>query len=156
VSGKKEEGIKIVAENRKARHNYFIEDHYEAGIVLHGTEVKSLRAGKANLQDGYAIFKNDELWLINVHIPPYAMGNRENQESLRTRKLLMRRSELDKIWARAEIKGNSLVPLKIYFKKGLAKVEIGIGKGKKQYDKRATTKDREMNRELDRARRSTR
>ncbi len=157
MSDKKEDGgIKIVAENRKARHNYFIEDRFEAGMVLKGTEVKSLREGKANLMDSYAIFKNGELFLLNVHIPPYATGNRENHDPLRTRKLLLHRSELSKIWGRAEIKGNSLIPLKIYFKKGLAKVEIGLGKGKKLHDKRESTKEREADRQMQRLKRTMR
>ncbi len=147
----KGEGIKIICENRKARHNYSIEERFEAGIVLRGTEVKSLRNGKANLQDSYAIFKNTELYLLNAHISPYEMGNRENHDPLRTRKLLMSRAELDKLWGRAEIKGNAVIPLKMYFKKGIVKVEIGLGKGKKLYDKRSTEKEREMKRDLDRA-----
>ena len=141
-------GIKIVCENRKARHNYFIEDRFEAGMVLLGTEVKSLRDGKATLQDAYAIFKNGELFLLNANIPPYKLGNRANHEPQRTRKLLLHRAELSKLWGKSEIKGYTLVPLKIYFKKGLAKVEIALGKGKKQHDKRATTKEREAQRHL--------
>lgn len=152
---KKDTGIKIVAENRKARHNYFIESHFEAGMVLKGTEVKSLREGKANLSDSYAIMKNGEMFLLNTHIPPY-MTIRENHDPLRTRKLLLNRSELDKIWALADLKGNSLIPLKIYFKNGKAKVEIGIGKGKKLFDKRESTKERDANRQMDRLKRITR
>lgn len=156
MSEKPSGGIKIVAENRKARHNYFIEEKYEAGLVLMGTEVKSLRDGKCNLQDSYAIFKSNQMYLINAHIPPYAQGNRENHEPERTRKLLLNRSEMNKLWTKIEIKGYSLVPLKIYFSKGIAKVEIGVGRGKKNFDKRASTKAREETRDMDRLKRSIR
>jgi len=141
-------GIWVACENRKARHNYFIEEKYEAGMVLKGTEVKSLRAGKGNLQDSYAVFKGGELFLINAHINPYAMGNRENHEPERSRKLLMKASELDKLVGKIETKGYNLIPLKIYFKSGIAKVEVGLAKGKKQFDKRAATKERDMKREV--------
>jgi len=150
------DGIKIISENRKARHNYFIEDRFEAGIMLKGTEVKALREGKANIQDAYAVFSNGELYLLNAHIPPYARGNRENHDPLRTRKLLLHRAELEKLWGKIEIKGYSLIPLKMYFKKGLAKVEVGLGRGKKMHDKRASTKEKEANRQLDRARKRAR
>jgi len=152
---KKDGGIKIVAENRKARHNYFIEEHFEAGIVLVGTEVKSLRDGKANLSDSYAIVKNGEMFLLNTHIPPY-MTIRENHDPLRTRKLLLNRSEIEKMWERTELKGHALIPLKIYFKDGRAKVEIGVGKGKKLFDKRESTKERDAIRQMDRLKRITR
>lgn len=148
------DGIKIVCENRKAYHNYSIGDKFEAGIVLQGTEVKSLRTGKANLMDSYAIFKGTELFLLNCHIAPYEMGNRMNHDPLRTRKLLLHRNELDKIWGRGEIKGFSLIPLKLYFKNGIAKVEIGIGKGKKLFDKRRSTKEKEVKRQMDRLKRN--
>lgn len=144
--------IKIITENRKAFHRYFIEDRYEAGLVLQGTEVKSLREGKANIGDAYAVFKNRELFLLNAHITPYTMGNRENHEPLRSRKLLLKRSELDKLWGKTEVKGYSLIPLKMYFKKGIAKVELGVGRGKKAYDKREATKEREANRQMQRLR----
>jgi SsrA-binding protein len=143
-----EGGIKIICENRKARHNYHIEDRFEAGMVLRGTEVKALRDGKANLQDAYAILKSGELFLLNAHINPYALGNRENHDPLRTRKLLLHRAELSKLWGKMEIKGYSLIPLKMYFKKGKAKIEIALGKGKKLHDKRASTKEREANRQM--------
>ena len=137
-------GIKIISENRKAFHNYFVEDKFEAGIMLKGTEVKSLREGKASLQDAYGLLKGRELFLLNAHIPPYKLGNRENHDPLRTRKLLLNRSELDKLWTKLEIKGYSLIPLKMYFKNGIAKVEIAIAKGKKSYDKREATKEKEV------------
>ena len=151
-----ETGIKIICDNRKAFHNYFIDERFEAGIVLKGTEVKALRDGKANIGDAYAVFKGSELFLVNAHINPYAMGNRENHDPLRSRKLLLNRSELSKLWGKMEIKGLSLIPTKMYFKAGIAKVEIGLGRGKKAHDKRASTKEREAKRELDRAVKSRR
>ena len=138
-----EGGIKIVCDNRKARHNYFLEDRFEAGMVLTGTEVKSLRDGKANLQDAYAIFKGGELWLLNAHIAAYTLGNRANHEPLRTRKLLLHREELSKLYGKIETKGYNLIPLKLYFKKGKAKIELALARGKKAHDKRATMKERE-------------
>lgn len=147
-----EGGIKIVCDNRKARHNYTLEDKFEAGIVLTGTEVKSLREGTANLLDAYAIFRGDELFLINASISAYKQGNIQNHEPTRTRKLLMNRSELDKIWSKTETKGYSVVPTKLYFRKGRAKIEIALGKGKKNIDKRQATKDRDAKREMDRLR----
>ncbi|MBY0369508.1 SsrA-binding protein SmpB [bacterium] len=149
-------GIKIVSENRKARHNYFIEDTYEAGMVLLGTEVKALRDGKANLMDAYAVFKHGELFLINAHIAPYTHGNQQNHEPLRTRKLLLKSDELEKLWKKSEIRGYSLVPTKIYFKKGLAKVEIALGRGKKNFDKRDSIKEKDMKRSMERITRTTR
>ena len=147
------DGIKIISENRKARHNYQLDDRFEAGLVLQGTEVKSLRQGKANLQDAYAVFKRKELFLLNAHIPPYTHGNLANHEPLRTRKLLLHKAELHKLWGKIETKGYTLVPLKLYFKKGIAKVELALARGKKQHDKRQTTKDRENKRQMDRLRR---
>ena len=144
----KESGIKIVCDNRKAFHNYFIEEKFEAGMVLKGTEVKSLREGSANLVDAYAILRNEELFLLNAHISPYSMGNRQNHEPTRTRKLLLKKAELQKLWGKTQVKGFSLIPLKMYFKKGIAKVEIGIGRGKKSHDKRATQKAKDAKREM--------
>lgn len=149
-------GIKIISENRKAFHNYFVEDKFEAGIMLKGTEVKSLREGKASLQDAYGLLKGRELFLLNAHIPPYKLGNRENHDPLRTRKLLLNRSELDKLWTKLEIKGYSLIPLKMYFKHGIAKVEIAIAKGKKSYDKREATKEKEVKRAMAKITKTTR
>ena len=151
-----EDGIKIVTDNRKARHNYFLEDRYEAGLMLKGTEVKALREGQASLQDAYAIFQGKELFLLNAHIPHYKMGNRENHDPLRTRKLLMHRSELSKIIGKLDQKGYTLVPLKMYFKKGMAKVELALGKGKKSHDKRRATQERDAKRQMDRLKRKTR
>lgn len=141
-------GIKIVCDNRKAFHNYSIDEKMEAGIILTGTEVKSLRAGTANLRDAYAIFKSGELFLINAHINPYAQGNLANHEPLRTRKLLMHAEELAKLRDKIEIKGNALIPLKVYFKNGIAKVELGVGHGKKNHDKRADIKERDVKRQM--------
>jgi SsrA-binding protein len=143
-----EAGIKIICDNKKAFHLYFIEEKFEAGMVLRGTEVKSLRDGKANVREAYAVFRGMELYLINAHISVYAMGNRENHEPLRSRKLLLNESEISKIWKNLQIKGYSLVPLKMYFKKGIAKVEIGLGRGKQFHDKRAATKEKEAKRDL--------
>jgi SsrA-binding protein len=144
-------GIKIISDNRKAYHNYYVEDKFEAGIVLKGTEVKSLREGKANLQDSYGLLKSGELFLLNAHIPPYKLGNRENHDPLRTRKLLLNRSELSKLWGKLETQGYSVIPLKIYFKNGLVKVEMALAKGKKSHDKREATKEKEVKRALAKA-----
>lgn len=141
-------GIKIISENRKASHNYYLEERFEAGIVLTGTEVKSLRGGKANLADAYAMFRGRELFLVNAHITEYKQGNINNHEPTRTRKLLMNHAELNKLWGKLEIKGYSLVPTKFYFKNGRVKVEIAIGRGKKAFDKRASEKEKETKRDL--------
>lgn len=142
------DGIKIISENRKAFHNYFVEEKFEAGIILKGTEVKSLREGKANLQDSYGLLKGGELFLLNAHIPPYKLGNRENHDPLRTRKLLLNRSELSKLWGKLETQGYSVIPLKMYFKNGLVKLEMALAKGKKSHDKREATKEKETKRAL--------
>ncbi len=140
-----------VATNRKAHHDYFIEETLEAGIVLQGTEVKSLRLGLANLTDSYAIVKNNEVFLFNANISPYPHGNIMNHEPLRTRKLLLHREEIRKLIGKINQKGFTLVPLKIYFARGKAKVLIGLAKGKKAYDKRETIKEKESKREVERA-----
>lgn len=145
------EKIKIVAENRKARHDYHIHETYEAGIALTGTEVKSLRAGKANLKDSYARVDGGELMLHNMHISPYDQGNRFNHEPLRTRKLLMHRYEINKLVGKTREKGYTLVPLKLYFTRGRAKVELGLASGKQLYDKRQDIAERDAKREMDRA-----
>lgn len=149
-------GIKIICDNRKAWHNYTLGDRYEAGIVLVGTEVKSLRNGQANLQDAYAILKSGELFLLNAHIAPYAMGNRANHEPLRTRKLLLHKSELNKLFGKTDIRGFSLIPTKLYFKKGKVKIEIALASGKKAHDKRQATKEKEAKRQMDRVTKSIR
>ena len=144
------EGIKILAKNKKARHDFFIEDTYEAGIVLIGTEVKSLRMGKANLRDSYAQVRNGELFLHNMHISPYEKGNIFNKDPLRVRKLLMHKREIAKLLGYTTVKGYSLVPLSIYLKRGLVKVEIGLAKGKKLYDKRQDMREKDAKREIQR------
>ncbi len=140
-----------IADNRKARHDYFIEEAFEAGIALQGTEVKSLRAGRVNLRDGYAQVMNGEIFLENVHISPYEQGNRFNHEPLRKRKLLMHKGEILRLFGQVREKGYTLVPLRMYFKKGRAKVEIGLAKGKKAYDKRDDIAARDVQREMARA-----
>jgi SsrA-binding protein len=149
TSEDKAAGIKIICDNRKARHNYSLSERFEAGMVLTGTEVKALRDGKANLADSYAILKSGELWLLNAHIAHYILGNRENHDPLRTRKLLVHKAELQKLWSRLEKEGYTLIPTKLYFKKGKAKVELALAKGKKSHDKRASIKDREVKRQMD-------
>ncbi|RMH65464.1 MAG: SsrA-binding protein SmpB [Calditrichaeota bacterium] len=140
---------KTIINNRKARHDYEILNTYEAGIVLQGTEVKSLREGKANLTDAYARFsKNGELWLIGMHINPYAQSTVQNHDPLRDRKLLLHRMELKKLRRQTEEKGVTLIPLKVYFKNHLVKIELATARGKKKYDKRAAIAEREMKRDL--------
>ncbi len=146
--------MKIVAQNRKAFHDYSIEETVEAGIVLTGTEVKSLREGKANLKDSYVIIKGAEVFLLNCHISPYTHGNIMNHDPVRTRKLLLHKKEIERLQGKAAQKGYSLIPLKIYFKDSRAKVEIGLARGKKQYEKRETIKKREADREIERAMKS--
>jgi SsrA-binding protein len=147
----KDQGRKVVASNRKARHDYIIEDTYEAGIALMGTEVKSLRMGRASLIDGYAAWRGDELWLEGVHIPEYIQGTWTNHTPRRRRKLLLHRAELAKIARKSSESGHTIVPLQLYFKDGLAKVEIAVAKGKRQYDKRHALRERQDNREAQRA-----
>ena len=134
--------------NRKARYDYEIEEEYEAGIALTGTEIKSIRAGKANIKDSYAIIKKEEVYLLNAHISSYEKGNIFNHEETRTRKLLMHKKEIKKLNNKLILEGYTLIPLKIYFVKGKAKVLIGLCKGKKNYDKRQTIKKREIEREM--------
>lgn len=141
---------KVVAANKKAYHDYFVEDTYEAGIVLVGSEVKSIRKGAVNLKDSYAIIKGNEVFLLGVHISPYEKGSCFNEDPLRTRKLLLNRQEINKIRGKIEIKGYTLVPLKMYFKQSLVKVELGICKGKELHDKRQAIKTREENRNIQR------
>ena len=134
--------------NRKARYDYEIEDTYEAGIVLKGTEIKSIRNGKANIKDSYAIIKNDEIYLLNTHISLYDEGNQFNHEETRTRKLLLHKKEILKLKNKLDLEGYTLIPLKIYFVKSKAKVLIGLAKGKKNYDKRESIKQRDIQREM--------
>ena len=146
--------IKIIAENRKARHDYLIVDQYEAGLVLTGTEVQSLRMGKANLKDSYARVKDGEVWLHQVHISPYPFAYYNNHEPLRVRKLLLHKREIERMYAKANEQGYTLVPLKLYFKDGKDKVTIALAKGKRQFDKRQSIRDREQKREMDRVRKT--
>lgn len=145
------EGEKVVATNKKALHDYQIFDRYEAGIVLSGPEVKSLREGRINLKDSYAIVRQAEIYLLNCHISPYSHGNRENVDPTRTRKLLLHRQEINKLIGGTVEKGFTLVPLRVYFKGGRAKAEIALVKGKKLYDKRETERRRESEREMAKA-----
>jgi len=147
----REQGRKLVAQNRKARHDYHIEDVYEAGLVLTGTEVKSLRAGRASLVDGFAVLKDGEAWLQNVHIPEYDQGTWTNHEPRRPRKLLLHRQEISKLVGKTKESGLTLVPLALYFKDGKAKVEIGLARGKRTYDKRQALAERQARRDTDRA-----
>ena len=149
--GKKNEATRTVCENRKARHDYFIHDTYEAGIELFGTEVKSLRAGRANLKDSYGEIKNGQLFLQNMHISPYEQGNIFNRDPLRPKRLLMHKAEILKLFGRTREKGFTLVPLKVYFKKGRAKIELALASGKHNFDKRRDLADKAAKREIDRA-----
>lgn len=149
--GKKNEAIKIAAENRKARHDYHIHETFETGMVLQGTEVKSLRAGKANLKDSYAQIKDGEMFLHNMHVSPYEQGNIFNHDPLRPRKLLLHKPEIVKLFSKTREKGYTLVPLKIYFSRGRAKLELALVSGKKNYDKRQDLADRAAKRDMDRA-----
>ncbi|GII00995.1 SsrA-binding protein SmpB [Planobispora takensis] len=144
----RETGRKVVAQNKRARHDYHIEDTYEAGLVLQGTEVKSLRLGRASLVDGYATLKDGEAWLINIHIPEYTMGTWTNHAARRTRKLLLHRKEIEKLAAKTKEGGLTLVPLSLYFKDGKAKVEIALAKGKKDWDKRQSLAEKQAKREI--------
>lgn len=144
-------GIKVIAENRKAFHDYFIEEKFETGIVLSGTEVKSIRSGKINLRDSYVTVKDGEMWIIGFHISPYEMGNRFNLDPMRTRKLLMHKREIIKLYSKIKLNGLTLVPTKCYFKDGRVKIEIGLARGKKDYDKRNTIAEKQAKRDIERA-----
>lgn len=146
----KEEDIKVVANNKKARHDYFIEKIYEAGLVLKGTEVKSIRQGRVNLKESYVIVKDGEIFVFGMHISPYKEGNIFNEDPLRTRKLLLNKNEIRKISQDVKLAGSTVVPLRLYFKNGRAKLEIALAKGKKLYDKRESQRERDIKRSLDR------
>lgn len=148
--------IKIIAENRKARHNYFIEDDYEAGMVLAGTEVKSLRMGKANLGDAYARITNGEVFVHQLHIGAYPFAYYGNHDPLRRRKLLLHKYEIKRLYGKVNEKGYSLVPLRLYFKGGKVKIKIALARGKRSHDKRETIRRRDQKRELDRERKQYR
>lgn len=147
----KDQGRKLIASNRKARHDYLVEETFEAGLALMGTEVKALRMGRASIVDGYATFNGDELWLEGVHIPEYVSGTWTNHTPRRRRKLLLHKQELHRIRIRTRESGHTVVPLALYFKDGRAKVEIAIAKGKKAYDKRHALRERQDEREAQRA-----
>ncbi len=148
----KSEGIKLIAQNKKAWHDFEIGERFEAGIVLLGTEVKSLREGRANLKDSYARVKKDEVFLTGLHISPYSHASFDNHDPERVRKLLLHRAEIRKLLGKTQERGFSLVPLRLYFKGGKAKVEIALARGKKEYDKRESLKRKEETREMDRMR----
>ena len=145
-------GEKLICQNKKAWHNYSVEDRYEAGIALVGTEVKSLREGRANLGDSYGKIKNGEVFLVDAHISPYSHANRFNHDPLRTRKLLLHKKEIRRLIGKVQEKGFTLIPLRLYFSDGKAKVELGLAKGKKLFDKRETLKRKTMERDMERGR----
>lgn len=144
-------GIKVIATNRKAQHEYQFHDSFEAGLVLKGSEIKSIRAGRVSLQEGFVLFENGEAWLVNVHIAPYDPASRQNHEPKRKRKLLLHRREIDRLQSRAQEKGFTVVPTRLYLKEGRAKVEIALARGKKLYDKREAIAKRDSKRQVDRA-----
>jgi SsrA-binding protein len=148
------ENVKVVAVNRRATHDYFIDDRIEAGLVLTGTEIKSIREGRVNLREGYARVVNGEAWLVGVHIAPYEHGNRYNHEPLRDRKLLLHKDEINWLIGKVRQRGYTLVPLQLYLKQGKAKIELGLARGKRQYDKREAIARREAEREIERSVRS--
>ena len=146
------EHIKLIAENRKARHDYFLEDRYEAGLVLKGTEVKSLRQGRANLKDSYAKIRNGEVWVHQMHISPYPFAYYDNHDPVRIRKLLLHDYEIKKLSVKLNERGYSLIPLRLYFREGKVKMLLGLAKGKRQYDKRVSLRQRDQKRDMDRIR----
>lgn len=145
------EGIKVISDNRKAYHDFFVEETLETGIILTGTEIKSIRNSRVNLKDSYARIDNGEVWLYQMHISPYEAGNRFNHDPLRKRKLLLNHSEIGKLIVKVQQQGLTLVPTKIYLKRGLAKIELGVCKGKKNYDKRQTIAERDAKRDMERS-----
>ena len=151
MTAKEKSAEKIIAQNKTARLHYFIDETYEAGIILVGTEVKSLREGRANLKDSYAVVREGEVFLHELHISPYTFGNRNNHEPLRVRKLLLHNREIKRLYGKSRERGLSIIPLKLYFKRGKVKVEIGVGHGKKLYDKREELKKRDDHRDMARA-----
>lgn len=143
-------GVKVLAQNKKAYHEYFIDDKYECGIALVGTEVKSIRMGKVNLKDSYAKVKKNEVFVVGMHVSPYEMGNIFNRDPFRERKLLLHKSEIRKLQKASQVEGYSLIPLSLYLKNGIVKMEIAIAKGKKMYDKRSDMAKRDAQREIER------
>ena len=150
MSKAKTDGIKLIANNKKARHDYFVEDSFEAGIVLHGTEVKSLRQGHCSIKESFVDIDNGEVFIHQMHISPYEKGNIFNKDPLRPRKLLLHKKEIDKIFGKMKEKGNTVVPLQVYFNGSLVKVEVGLAKGKKLYDKRDDIAKKDQKREAQR------
>ncbi|MDQ3619632.1 MAG: SsrA-binding protein SmpB [Actinomycetota bacterium] len=148
TAAKDASATKLITDNRKARHDYSIEETFEAGIMLTGTEVKSCRNGKANLNEAYATISGGEAWLLQCHINPYSHGNRENHDPVRPRKLLLHRAEIEKLEAKVAREGRTLVPLRMYFKHGLAKVELAVARGRKSYDKRHAIAERDADRRM--------
>jgi len=148
--GKENTGIKLIANNKKAYHDFFIEDKYEAGIELFGTEIKSLRQGKCSIKESYIGFENGEAFIFGMHIPPYEMGNIFNKDPLRTRRLLLHKSEINKLMGRSAEQGYTIMPLQVYLKGSRCKIEIGLAKGKKLYDKRETIAKKDQKREAER------
>lgn len=146
----KEKGSRLIANNKKAYHDYFIEETYEAGIALHGTEVKSLRMGKCSIKESFVRIENEEVYIYGMHISPYEKGNIFNRDPLRVKKLLLHKSEIRKMKGKIAVKGYTLVPLKVYFNRSLVKVEIGLAKGKKLYDKRQDIAKKDQRREAER------
>jgi SsrA-binding protein len=144
-------GRKVIATNRRASHDYFLEERYEAGLVLTGTEIKSVRAGKVSLQHSYVLPQRDELWLIDAHIAPYEHGSRQNHDPKRPRKLLLHRREINRLIDQVSIRGYTIVPTQLYLKDGRAKLEIALARGKRQYDKRQAISERESQRQMERA-----
>jgi SsrA-binding protein len=142
--------MKTIAQNKKAYHDYFIEETYEAGLSLRGTEVKSIREGRINLKDSYVVIKDLQAYLMNCHISPYSHGNIMNHDPLRTRKLLLNKKEIFRLLGKSQQKGYSIIPLKVYFKGPYAKIEIGLAKGKREYEKRESIKEREAKKEIER------
>lgn len=143
--------IKVVATNRKARHDYFLLDTYEAGIVLQGSEIKSIRAGQISLKEAYVRVDGEQAWLVNAHIAPYDPASRENHDPTRDKKLLLHKKEIGKLWDDIRQKGTTIIPLRVYLSRGRAKLEIAVAKGKRHYDKRQAIKERDAQREIDRA-----
>jgi SsrA-binding protein len=150
ASAQREGAKRQITNNRRARHEYLIEETVEAGMVLTGTEIKSIRAGKVNLQDAYARIENGEAWLYNMHVSPYEQGNRMNVDPVRPRKLLLKRSELHRLFGKVQTSGLTLVPLSLYIRNGFAKLDLALARGKKLYDKRQAIAEREAEREMER------
>lgn len=147
----RQKGVKVIAQNRQARHEYFIEDTYECGLVLFGTEVKSIREGRVNLKDSYCLVRDNELFVHGMHVSPYEKGNIYNKDPFRDRKLLLHRHEINKLHGLSQAQGMSLIPLQLYFKDGRVKLELAVAKGKKLYDKRHDIADRDSKREMERS-----